>query len=62
MLAILAFIVFVIAAVRDWAATAPTHQTGLLFVGLALVALHLAWDIALPALTARRTTRTTPAP
>jgi hypothetical protein len=46
--ALAAMVVFVIAAVRDFAGTAPTHQTGLLFVGLALVGLHLVWAIAVP--------------
>jgi hypothetical protein len=46
--ALIAFVIFVIAAVRDWFATAPTHQLGLLFIGLALLSLHLVWGIVLP--------------
>lgn len=53
MFALLAFIVFVIFAVRDFFATAPTHQLGLLGIGLALIALHLAWAVALPHFTTR---------
>lgn len=48
MFALLAFVVFVIAACRDFFATAPTHQFGLIAVGLALLALHLVWAIAVP--------------
>lgn len=48
MFALLAFVVFLIGAIRDWASTNPTHQAGLLFVGLALLALQLMWAIALP--------------
>lgn len=48
MFALLALVVFIIGAVRDFTGTAPTHQTGLLFIGLALVALHFLWDLALP--------------
>lgn len=54
MFALLAFIVFVIAACRDYFATRPEHQGTLLYIGLALVALDLAWAIALPRVPARR--------
>lgn len=55
MLALIAFVVFVIAACRDFFATAPTHQAGLLFIGLALVALHLVYDIAVARIGRRQT-------
>lgn len=50
MFAIAAFVVFVIGGCRDFFATAPTHQTGVLFIGLALLALHLVWTVVLPRL------------
>jgi inner membrane protein involved in colicin E2 resistance len=50
MFALAALVVFLIGAVRDFFATAPTHQTGVLFIGLALLALHLVWAVALPRL------------
>lgn len=58
MFALAAFIVFIIVAIRDWSATAPAHQIGLIAVGLALIALHLIWDLVLPGVATRR--RTTP--
>lgn len=54
MFALIAFIVFVIAACRDYFATAPQHQGTLLYIGLALLALHLVWSLALPGIAVRR--------
>lgn len=44
MFAIAAFIVFLIGAILDWAKASYTHQWGLLFVGLALLAAAWLFD------------------
>lgn len=48
MFALAAFVVLVIAAVYSWVATTPTHLWTWLFVGLALMALDMAWSLAVP--------------
>lgn len=44
MFAVAAFIVFLIGAILDWAKVDYTHQWGLLFAGLALLALAWLFD------------------
>lgn len=48
MLALAAFVVFVFGAIYAWVATAPEHLWSVLFIGLALLALHFVWAIAVP--------------
>lgn len=48
MLALAAFVVFVFGAIYAWVAATPTHLWSVLFIGLALLALHFVWAIAVP--------------